>query len=155
MGVPLYVICLFSLVAFHILSLSLIFVSLITMCLGVFLLGFILAGSLCASWTWLTISFPIWGDFSAIISSDIFSDPFSLSSLSGTHIMGMLVHLVLSQRSLWLSSSFFFLFHILFCGSDLHHSVLQLIYPFFCLSYSAIDSFRYIVHFCLLVLKFF
>ena len=108
MGVPLYVICLFSLVAFHILSLSLIFVSLITMCLGVFLLGFILAGSLCASWTWLTISFPIWGDFSAIISSDIFSDPFSLSSLSGTHIMGMLVHLVLSQRSLWLSSSFFF-----------------------------------------------
>ena len=49
MGVPLYVICCFSLVAFNILSLSLIFVSLITMCLSVFLLGFILSGTLCAS----------------------------------------------------------------------------------------------------------
>ena len=58
MGVPLYVISHFSLVAFNILSLSLIFVNLITMCLGVFLLGFILPGTLCASWTWLTISFP-------------------------------------------------------------------------------------------------
>ena len=34
-GVPMYVICHFSLVAFNILSLSLIFVSLINMCLGV------------------------------------------------------------------------------------------------------------------------
>ena len=33
MGVPLYIICHFSLVAFNILSLSLIFVCLITMCL--------------------------------------------------------------------------------------------------------------------------
>ena len=31
--------------------------SMITMCTGVFLLGFILPGTLCASWTWLTISF--------------------------------------------------------------------------------------------------
>ena len=31
-------------------------------------------------------------------------------------------------------------FYILFCGSELHHSVLQVIYFFF-LSYSAIDSF--------------
>ena len=49
MGVPLYVICHFSLVAFSILSLSLIFVSVITMYLGVFLLGFILPGTFCAS----------------------------------------------------------------------------------------------------------
>ena len=49
MGVPLYVICHFSLVAVNNFSLSLIFVSLITMCLGVFLLGFILPGNLCAS----------------------------------------------------------------------------------------------------------
>ena len=46
MGVPLYVICHFSLFAFNILSLSLIFVSLITVCLGVVLLGFILPGTL-------------------------------------------------------------------------------------------------------------
>ena len=28
---------------------------------------------------------------------------------------------------------------ILFCGSDLYHSVFQVTYPFFCLCYSAID----------------
>ena len=71
MGVPLCVICHFSLVAFSILSLSLIFVSVITMYLGVFLLGFILPGTFCASWTWSTISFPVFGKFSAITSSNI------------------------------------------------------------------------------------
>ena len=45
----------------------------------------------------------------------------------------------LSQRSLRLSS-FFILFSV-FCSSDFHHSVLQVTYPFFCLSFSAIDSF--------------
>ena len=78
MGVPLYVICHFSLVAFNTLSLSLTFVSLITMCLGVFLLGFILPGTLCASKTWLIISFSMLGKFSANVSSNIFSGPFSL-----------------------------------------------------------------------------
>ena len=66
--------------------LSLIFVSFIIICLGVFLLGFILPGTLCASWTWLTISFPMFEELSAIISSNIFSCPFCLS-YSGTHIM--------------------------------------------------------------------
>ena len=47
MGVPVYIICYFSLVAFNILSLSLIFASFITMCLTVFLLGFILPGTMC------------------------------------------------------------------------------------------------------------
>ena len=47
MGVPIYVIGCFPLVAFNIFSLSLIFVSLITMCLSVFLLGFILPETLC------------------------------------------------------------------------------------------------------------
>ena len=42
MGVPLYVICHFSLAAFNNFSLSLIFANLITMCLSVFLLGFLL-----------------------------------------------------------------------------------------------------------------
>ena len=40
MGLPLYVICHFSLAAFNNFSLSLIFVNLITMCLGEFLLCF-------------------------------------------------------------------------------------------------------------------
>ena len=78
MGVPLHVICHFSPVAFNILSLSLIFVSLITVYLSVFLLGFILLGTFCASWTWLTIPFPMLGKVSAIIFSNIFSSLFSL-----------------------------------------------------------------------------
>ena len=52
---------------------------LITMCLGVFLFGFILYGTLCASWTWVNVSFPRLGKFSAIISSNIFSGPFLFS----------------------------------------------------------------------------
>ena len=87
MGVPLYAICCFSLAAFSNFSLSLIFVYLITMCLSVFLLGFILYGTLCTSWTWLAISFPMLGKFLTIIPSNIFSGPFSLSSPSGTPIM--------------------------------------------------------------------
>ena len=73
MGIPLWVICCFSLAAFNICSLCLIFVNLINMCLGVFHLGFILFGTLRVSWTWVIISFPILGKFSTIISSRIFS----------------------------------------------------------------------------------
>ena len=44
-GIPLCVICCFSLAAFNICSLCLIFVNLINMCPGVFCLGFILLGT--------------------------------------------------------------------------------------------------------------
>ena len=47
MGIPLCVICCFSLVAFNICSLCLIFVNLINMCLGVFHLWFFLFVTLC------------------------------------------------------------------------------------------------------------
>ena len=40
------------------LSLSLNFAILIIMCLGVDLFGFTLFGTLCASWTWMPVSFP-------------------------------------------------------------------------------------------------
>ena len=49
MGLPLYVICHFSLVAFSNFSLPLIFVNQITMCLCIFLLGFNLPCTLCTS----------------------------------------------------------------------------------------------------------
>ena len=52
MGIPLCVICCFSLAAFNVCSLCLIFVNLINMCLGVFLLGFILFGTL---WVFLDL----------------------------------------------------------------------------------------------------
>ena len=113
-----------SLAAFNIFSLNLIFVSLISMCLDVFFLGFILYGTLYASWTWMTISFPMLGKFSTIMSSNIFSDPFFFSS-SGTPTIQMLVHLVLSQRSLRLSSILFI--HFFF------YSAPQQLFPPFCL----------------------
>ena len=78
MGIPLYVICQFSLVVFNVLSLYLIFVILIAMCLSVFHLGFILPGSLCSSWTRLNFSFSMLGKFSAVIILDIFSGASSL-----------------------------------------------------------------------------
>ena len=108
MGFPLYVTCCFSLAAFYILSLYLVFVSLISMCLGMFFLGFILCGTLCASWNWLTISFSMLGKCSTIISSK-FSHTFFFSS-SGTPVIRMLVHFILFQRSLRLSSGFFSFF---------------------------------------------
>ena len=97
------------------------FVSLIIMYLHMFVLGFYLYGTLWATWTWLIISFSMLGKFSAIISSKIFSYPFFFSS-SGTPIIRMLVHLILSQRSLRLSSalSFFLLY-----------SALQKLFPSF------------------------
>ena len=77
--------------------------------------------------------------YSAIISSNIFSGPSSLLLLGPLYCKCWCV-LMLSQRSLRLSSLFSFLYS-LFYGSDFHHSVLQVTYPFFCLSYSNTDSF--------------
>ena len=120
--------------------LSLIFVNLITMCLSLFCLGFILYGTLCTSWTWVAVSFPMLGRFSTIMSSNIFLGTFSLSSPSGTPIMLMLVDLV-SQRSLRLSS-FLFVLLSLFYSAAVNCTICLLgPYLFFCLSYSAIDSF--------------
>ena len=48
-------------------------------CLRVYLLLWILWAVLCASWIWISVSFPRLGKFSAIISSNKFSAPFSLS----------------------------------------------------------------------------
>ena len=124
MGIPLYVMFCFPLAAFNIFSLYLIFVSLIKMCLGVFFLGFILYGTLCASWTWVTISYPILGKFLTIVSSNIFSDPFFFCSSSGTSVIRMLVHLVLSQRSLRWFSILFILFS-LFCSSAVIYTILS------------------------------
>ena len=111
MGIPLCVICCFYLAAFNICSLCLIFVNLITMCLGVFHLGFILFWTLWVSWTWVIISFSVLGKFSTIVSSSIFSWSIFLSS-SGTPMIRMLWCLILSWRSLRLSS--FILIHFSF-----------------------------------------
>ena len=138
MGIPLSVICCFSLVAFNIRSLCLIFVSLINMCLGVFCLGFILFGTLWVSWTWEAISFPILGKFLTITSSNIFLYPFFLSPSPGTLTIQMLRCLTLSQRSLRLSSFLLILFSFFLSASFI--SIFYLTYPIFCLLYSTVVS---------------
>ena len=125
MGIPLCDICCFSLAAFNICSLCLIFVNLINMCLVVFHLGFILFGTLWVSWTWVIIPFPILGKFSTIISSSIFSWSFFLSSFSGTPMIQMLERLILSWRSLRLSS--FLLICFSFFLSDSFISTIYLL----------------------------
>ena len=102
----------FSLAAFKILYLSLAFESLIKICLNVGLFEFILFGTLCASCIWISVFFFKFGNFYTIISSNIFLISFSLSSPSGTTKLRMLVHLMLSERSLKLFS--FFKFGFLF-----------------------------------------
>ena len=126
MGIPLYVICCFSLAAFNNFSLYCIFDSLINMCFGMFLLGFILYSILCASWTWLTIYFPILGKFSTIISSNIFSDPFFFSSSSGTLIIRIFfVFNVVPQVSETVLNSFHSLLFILLWCSFFHYFIFQ------------------------------
>ena len=65
----------------------------------------------------LTISFSMLEKCSTITSSKFFSCPFFFSSSSGTPIIRMVVHLILSYRSLRLSSVLFILF-TLFCSSE-------------------------------------
>ena len=141
----------FSLVVFNILSLSLTFASLITMCLSVFLLGFILPGTLC---------FPYLSDYFLSHVKEVFSNyPFkyflrfflSLFSLWDPYIVSVVLLNVVTK--LFRVSSFFsfFFFYILFCSIDFYHSILQLTYRYFCLSYSVINSFECLNRLCPLV----
>ena len=136
MGIPLCVICFFSLADFNICSLCLIFVNLINICLWVLHLGLSLL-NLWISWTLVTISFPILGIFSIIISSSIFSCTFFFSS-SGTSMIRILGCLTFLQRSLRLSS--FLLIFFPLCFIYFHHSIFHLTYPILCLSYSTVGS---------------
>ena len=114
MWIPLYIICHFALVAFNLLSLSLIFLNLITVCLDVFSLNLSFWDSvyfLSLVDYLLSLAFR---KFSAISASNILSGPLSPSSPSGTPIKWMLMCLMLSQRSLRLSS-FLFILSCIFC----------------------------------------
>lgn len=124
MGLPLYVTVFFSLALFETVY-HYFFAILITMCFVVDLLGLVLLGALCASKIWISFSFPRFGKFSAIISSDKFSAPFTLSS-SGILIMQMLLYLMVLVSSLNLFSFFIILFFfLLFSLIEFHYSVLQ------------------------------
>ena len=122
--VPLYLTLCFSLAAFRIFFL--IFAIFIMICLCVGLFGFNLLGTLCASCILISVSFRF-GTFSDIVSSNIFSIPFSFSSLSGIPIMHRLGCFTLSHRSLIMLLVFFFFYLVFFISP---------IYYFFFLLYS-------------------
>ena len=125
MGIPLCVICCFSLAVFNICSLCLIFIKLINMCLGVFHLGFILFWTLWVSWIWVAISFPILGKFSTIISSSIFFMAFLFVFFFWYSLIHMLGHLTLSERSLRLSSFLFIIFFSFFLSASFISTILS------------------------------
>ena len=123
-GVPLYVICCFFLYPFNIFSLPLILDSLINISFWVFLHWLILYGfSTGYSWNSVSECFPTLQICSATISSHISSNSFFLSSHSNIPIMWMLVHLMLSQSSLRLSSILFILFFFILSTSVISTSL--------------------------------
>ena len=141
MGIPLYVICCFSLAAFSIFILYLIFDSLIDMCLGVFLLGFILYGTL----HFLDLIDYFLSRIREVFKYNLFKyflipflflfffwDPYN-SNVGAFN--------VLPEVSETILNSFHSFFFFLLCGGYFHYFIFQVTYPFFCLSYSAIDSF--------------
>ena len=87
-----------------------------------------------------TISYLMLGTFSSIIFSNIYSDPFFSF---GTSVIQMLVHVILSQRSLKLSSFLFIfflsspyqLFPVIYLLVDLFILLLQLFCFWFLLVY--------------------
>ena len=111
------------------------------MCLVCFFLGLFYM-RLCTSSTWVAISFPMFGKFSIIISSNIFSDSFSFFFQDPYHL-NVGTFNVVSEVS---ETIFIFFFHsfsfMLFHSSYFYHSIFQRTYPL-CLSFSAVNSFQY------------
>ena len=141
MGIPLYVICCFSLAAFNIFSLYLIFDSLINMCLGVFLLGFILCGTLC----FLDLIDYLLTHIREVFNYNLFKyflSPFSfLFFFWDPYNLNVGAFSVVPEVSEMVLNFFHSFFFIVLCGSYFHYFIFQVTYLFFYLSYSAIDSF--------------
>jgi hypothetical protein len=109
MGLPLYVICFFYLMAFNILSLVSVLVILIIICHGVVLYCSHLFGVLEASCTWMGIDFSKFGKFSVIILLNILCLPFAYTSSPSSIPMILRFCLLLESEFL----------HIAFTGLDL------------------------------------
>ena len=122
MGFPLYVTCCFSLAAFNVLSLYLVFVNFNSMWL-VSLWVYPVWNSLC----FLDLIIYFFFHVGEILNYNLiknFSYPFFFSSSSGTPIVQMLVRLILSRRSLRLSSILYILYTLL-CFSEVISTILS------------------------------
>ena len=154
MGIPLCVICWFSVAAFNICSLCLIFINLINMCIGVFHLGFILFEILWISWTWVAISFPILGKFSTIISSSIFFMTFLFVFFWDAYDSNVgAFNIVLEVSEVVWKIQFFFLFPTLlhlfppfYLPPHLSYLLPQLFYSFLFLLYHLLELAQTHVH---------
>ena len=105
----LIIIC-FSLAAFRILPLSLIFATFIMSWCGSVWIQIV--WGLCASCSWIFVSFFRYEKFSAIISPNLFSIPFSFSSTSQIPFMHRLHAFYYPTDLLY---CFHFFFHLVFC----------------------------------------
>ena len=139
MGVPLYIICRLSLAALNNFSLSLIFANLITMCLDVFLLCLSCMGLAALpelGWCFLShvrdvLDYNLFKYFlRSFLFLFFFRDPYN-SNVGAFNVVPEVSETVLS--------SFHSFFFILLCSSYFYYFTFQVTYPFFCLSYSAID----------------
>ena len=137
MGIPLCVICCFSLAAFNICSLSLLFVNLINMCLAVFRHGFILFGTLVLldlDGYFLphfreVFNYYLLKYFLMIFLFVFFWDSYD-SNVGAFNVFPEVSEVVL------ISFNSFLFFPL--CFIYFHHSAFHLIYPIFCLSYSEV-----------------
>ena len=136
MGIPLCIICCFSLAAFNIYSLCLIFLNLINMCL--------------APWV-----YPVWDSLGFLDLGGYFREVFNYYLLKyflmaflfvfffwDSYDSNVLVFSIAPEISgvIFISFNSFLFFPL--CFIYFHHSIIYLTYPFFCLSYSTICSFQ-------------
>ena len=156
MGIPLCVICCFSLAAFNICSLCLIFVNLMNMCLRVFCLGFILFGD--------SLGFLALGDYFLPHFRDVFNyyllkyflmpflsvfiffwDSYD-SNVGAFNIAPVASEVVLISFNSFLFFPFWFIYF--------HHSIFHLTYTFFCLSYSTLGSLQSAFDLCYFMINY-
>ena len=99
---------------------SLYFASLVAICLCVGLLLLILVGVLCASWIWMSVSFPKLGKFSDIISSNKSPPLFSLFFWESYD-----TNVIIFDGVTEFPKSIFVLHNSLFCSSSLFSIILS------------------------------
>ena len=134
MEFPLYVICHFPLVVFN-------FISVFNFCQFDFCVSQCVPPWVYPSWDFLGFLNLVDCFLSHVFSYYLFKY-FLKSFLSfswGPYNANIRMFNVVAEISWAVFISFHSFFCILFCNSDFHHSVLQVIYPCLCLSYSAAE----------------